>query len=69
MTEQPIQIGQPAPDFELQTFNGQNIRLSDLKGKVVVLNFWASWCKPCKKELNEFLRTFSGKTLSTVCHA
>lgn len=40
----------PAPDFEFTTFDGETMALSDLRGKVVVLNFWASWCATCRDE-------------------
>lgn len=40
----------PAPDFSFTTFDGETIQLSDLKGKGIVLNFWASWCDPCRAE-------------------
>ncbi len=51
--EGPVSTGQPAPDFILTTFDGQEINSQDLKGKVIVLNFWASWCKPCELEAAE----------------
>jgi len=47
--------GQPAPDFNLKDLAGQNIRLSDYRGKVVLLNFWATWCPPCKEEMPWFV--------------
>ncbi len=46
-----VVVGEPAPDFDATTINGEKLHLADFKGQVLVLNFWATWCEPCKKEL------------------
>jgi peroxiredoxin len=56
LTEAPI-VGHLAPDFTLQTAVGESYTLSDFRGQPVVLNFWASWCGPCRMEMPFFERT------------
>ncbi|HUG41192.1 MAG TPA: TlpA disulfide reductase family protein [Longimicrobiales bacterium] len=48
----------PAPDFEVVTLDGETLRLSELKGKVVLVNFWATWCPPCRAEMPGFQRVW-----------
>jgi cytochrome c biogenesis protein CcmG, thiol:disulfide interchange protein DsbE len=48
---EPLTVGKEAPDFVLPNLNDKSVRLSDYRGKVVFLNFWATWCKPCREEM------------------
>jgi cytochrome c biogenesis protein CcmG/thiol:disulfide interchange protein DsbE len=54
----PIGIGDRVPDLTLTTFEGDTISLRDVEGQVLVLNFWASWCKPCEQEALELEQAY-----------
>ena len=54
-------VGGRAPDFALKTADGKVIRLSDFRGKTIVLNFWATWCGPCREELPDLEQAYRSR--------
>ncbi|MCM3610575.1 redoxin domain-containing protein [Planococcus sp. MERTA32b] len=57
-TEEGLAKGKAAPDFELSTLDGEAVQLSDYKGKKVILNFWATWCPPCRAEMPDMQKYY-----------
>jgi len=55
-----VKPGEPAPNFQLRDMNGRTVSLSELRGKVVLLNFWATWCGPCRVEMPAMERLYRG---------
>ena len=60
-----VKVGDVVPEFVVEMFDGQKINIKDLKGKIVLINFWATWCPPCQEELKrvqkEIIDRFKGK--------
>lgn len=60
-----VKVGDTAPDFEMKLTDGRKVKLSELKGKVVMLQFTASWCGVCRKEM-PFIEKTSGRNIRTM---
>lgn len=54
-----LDVGKLAPDFELETLTGETVRLSDYRGKPIIVNFWATWCPPCRAEIPDFQKLYN----------
>ena len=61
-----IRKGELAPDFELETLDGETVKLSDFKGQRVMLNFWATWCPPCRAEMPDMQKFQADKDVQVL---
>ncbi|CAM3939800.1 redoxin domain-containing protein [Alkalicoccus chagannorensis] len=65
-TEEGLDQGDLAPDFELTTLEGETVQLSDFRGSPVMLNFWATWCPPCRAEMPDMQQVYDDGDLEVL---
>lgn len=58
-----LEVGNRAPDFQLQTLAGESVKLSDFRGSRVMINFWATWCPPCRAEMPDMEKFYQDKDI------
>lgn len=61
-----LEIGKTAPDFTLQTLDGKEARLSDFRGQPVFINFWATWCPPCRAEIPDMQELYDNMDIEIL---
>lgn len=64
--EEGLEKGDIAPDFELKLMNGDTVKLSDYRGEKVMLNFWATWCPPCRAEMPDMQKFHENKDVTIL---
>ncbi|MGP4072152.1 redoxin domain-containing protein [Piscibacillus sp. B03] len=65
-TKVGLDIGSEAPDFELENLEGEKVKLSDYRGQKVMLNFWATWCPPCRAEMPDMQKFYEEKDIEIL---
>ncbi|KGP71235.1 alkyl hydroperoxide reductase [Pontibacillus yanchengensis Y32] len=65
-TKVGLEVGKKAPDFQLTTLNDKKISLSNLKGEKVMINFWATWCPPCRAEMPDMEKFYQNKDITIL---